>query len=329
MIGLFAGETYTASNYQRQFPGMFSRNFFSSILALLLAGLGVGCSSDQTPEEPAGEVTTIPAEVPASPDRSSSGAVTVGNLLIEISGSGVVIIASGVSQEAILYKLAERAGFELVTTRDDWEDVSQTIRAVNLHTALVELLKQHPYQIIYEYDHDNQADTLKRVVVGDPLVSREKALTVAAGDCAVTTYIRSDGMLPGAMEESMPEEERAYLNQLLDLSAEVREEAAESIEPTGIALDYLTTIITTDPSPDVRIAAAYTLQGSKDPKALDALIMALQDNHPEVLVEVIDVLAFLENRQAIPYLMPFLDHPDEDVRDSAEYTIEVLHRPMH
>jgi hypothetical protein len=308
------------------------RIFFSSLLALLLSGLGAGCSSGQPPEESAGEVTAMPPEVPASLARftgtaasgSGSGAVTAGDLLVEISGSGVVIIASNVSLEAVLYNLAERADFELVTTMDDWDDVSQTIQAVNLHTALVELLKQHPYQIIYEYDHDNQADSLKRVVVGDPPVSRERALAAAAGDYTVTTDIRSYGMLPGAMEATMPEEERAYLNQLLDPSAEVREEAAEHIKPTGIALDYLTTVITTDPSPDVRIAAAYTLQGSKDPKALDALIMALQDNHPEVLVEVIEVLPSLENRRVVPYLMPFLDHPDEEVRNSAEETINLL-----
>ena len=200
--------------------------------------------------------------------------------------------------------------------------MSQTIRAVNLHTALVELLKQHPYQIIYEYDTDRQADTLARVVVGD--LSAGQEWVQPAPETGTTPDIPDYGMLQSATEASLTAEDREYLAQLMDPSPEVRAEAAESIEPTGIALDHLASIVTSDPSPAVRIAAAETLEDSKDPRALEALIMALQDEHPEVLVEVIDALVYMENRQAIPYLQPFLEHPNEGVRDAAENSIDKL-----
>jgi HEAT repeat protein len=83
-------------------------------------------------------------------------------------------------------------------------------------------------------------------------------------------------------------------------------------------------MVTTDPSPEVRMAAALTLGDSDDPKALDALVMALQDEDPRVLEEVIDALAYTGNRSTIPYLQPFLNHPDEDVRDAAESAIDDL-----
>jgi HEAT repeat protein len=158
------------------------------------------------------------------------------------------------------------------------------------------------------------------VVVGDPLAGQDG--TQPAADTATTADTRGTGMLPGATEASLSAEDQDYLTQLMDPSPEVRADAAESIEPVGIALDYLATIVTSDPSAEVRIAAAETLEDSKDPRALEALILALQDEHPEVLAVVIEALEYMENRLAVPYLQPFLEHPDEDVRDAAEYALD-------
>ena len=129
---------------------------------------------------------------------------------------------------------------------------------------------------------------------------------------------------PTGTEEPLSEENQAYLNLLLDPSPEVRVEAAEDIEPVGIALDYLGEVVKSDPSPDVRIAATYTLQESKDPRAYNALVRALQDRDPRVLEEVIDALWYIDNSNAIPYLQPFLDHENEDIRSAAQGAIDDL-----
>ena len=305
--------------------------------ALLFACLGTGCDSAQPPSGPRGDVTAPeqapvreagggPAAEPAGHGEAGTGesALTVppaGELYIDISDTGVVILAGNVSQQVIISELATRAGFELVTADVAWEDVSLAFQAVDLHTALVELLKAHPYQIIYEYDHDFQNDALKRVVVGTPVSAAEG---VAMAPRTPATVAAASYQAPTGSEEPLSEQNQAYLNLLLDPSPEVREDAAEDIEPVGIALDYLAEVVARDPSPDVRIAAAYTLQQSKDPRAFDALVRALQDNDPRVVEEVIDALWYVDNSNAVPYLQPMLNHPNSDVRSAAESAISDL-----
>ena len=130
------------------------------------------------------------------------------------------------------------------------------------------------------------------------------------------------GAQHGYVAEPLSEEDQVLLKQLSDPSPEVREEAAEDILATGVALDALATLITTDPSPDVRIAATYSLKESDDPGAGDVLIMGLDDKDPEVLEEVIDGLWLLGDKRALPHLRRMLGHPNEDVRDAAEYALE-------
>ena len=167
--------------------------------------------------------------------------------------------------------------------------------------------------------------------------SSDQAPSPGAGDAAnVTTtppaQITSDpapALAPsevaaqhGYVAEPLSEEDLVLLKQLSDPSAEVREEAAEDIQATGIALDALATLITTDPSPDVRVAATYSLKESEDPGAVDVLILGLDDEDPEVLDEVIDGLWLIGDPRALPHLQRMLDHPNEDVRDSAEYALD-------
>jgi len=303
---------------------MLFRISILALVALLLAGCESGKHNNPAPAEtetaPA-RAATAPADTvpPSTAVRSSAGgnALPDGGLDIGISAAGVTIRANQVSQQTILYRLATQAGFDIAETDVPWQDVTLDIETDDLHTALVELLKQYPYQIIYEYDTDRQADTLKRVVVGEP----QPTPATDAATNAIDYYI-----MPGVTESALSADEQAYLTQLQDPSPEVRKEAANNIEPAGIALDYLAQVVTSDPSPDVRIAAASTLGDSKEPRAVDALIMALQDENPEVLVAVIDALVDTDNRRVIPYLMPFLDNPDEDVRNSAENTLDQLNQ---
>ena len=72
------------------------------------------------------------------------------------------------------------------------------------------------------------------------------------------------------------------------------------------------------------MAATYSLENSEDPRAVDTLILGLNDSDPAVLVEVIDSLGFHDKRRVVPYLQPLQDHPDEDVRDAVESALESL-----
>ena len=126
----------------------------------------------------------------------------------------------------------------------------------------------------------------------------------------------------GFAAEPLTEEDLVLLKQLSDPSPEVREEAAGEIQATGIALDALAKLITADPSPDVRIAAIDALKESDDPGAVDALILGLNNEEPEVLEAVIDGLWFIGDKRALSHLVPMLDHPNEDIRDTTEYAID-------
>jgi HEAT repeat protein len=156
-----------------------------------------------------------------------------------------------------------------------------------------------------------------------PSQSSGEAADVATAVPAQIPPAAAAAVAPGAdAARNGDKEDQILLKQLSDLSPEVREDAVDDIEASGAALDPLAKIITTDPSSDVRVAAIYSLKESEDPGAVDVLILGLDQEDPEILMEVIDGLWFIGDRRALPHLRRFLDHPNEDVRDSAEYALE-------
>ena len=267
------------------------------------------------------------SDTPAVSGTAAANADTLapGAFDIRLYKDGVTLLANDAPTRDILNSLAILAGFEVLDAGIPMERVTLTIEGGDVHSVLVELLRPNPYQIIYEYDHARGVDTLARVVAGLLTAVVETAPAPPPLPETSSATINLEGTpLPDASQTALSAEDQVYLSLLLDPSPELRADAAESILATGIALDYLTRIITTDPSPEVRMAATYSLENSDDPRAVDTLIMGLNDASPEVLVEVIDSLDFLDDRSAIPYLQPLLDHPNEDVRDAAESAIESL-----
>jgi hypothetical protein len=268
--------------------------------------------------------------MPASPAITGPAATAADTLApgtfdIRLHDGRVTLLANDAPARDILGNLAAMAGFEVLDAGVTLERVTLAIEAGDVHATLVELLKPNLYQIIYEFDSTRGVDALTRVVAGRLPAVTETAPARPPLPGTGSAAINPQGApLPGADQALLSTEDQAYLTLLLDPSPEVRADAAESITATGIALDYLARIITTDPSPEVRMAATYSLENSEDPRAVDTLIMGLNDADPEVLIEVIDSLDFLDDRSAIPYLQPLLDHPDEDVRDAAESAIESL-----
>lgn len=319
----------------------YARTLHGITLATLLALLTGGCdSTDRADAEPPvtdGDMAPPKTAQATAPGGSGHGMATdsmpaaagsktavdahrlpSGSFDIRLNEGRFNILANDAPPRDILSDLAILAGFEIVDAGQPLQQVTLAIEDSDIHAALVVLLKPGPYQIIYEFDKNRSKDTLTRIVIG-----RTTALPKLAQPQSLPPTMEG-APLPGADEASLSMEDQAYLSLLLDPSPGVRADAAESIEATGIALDYLAWIITSDPSPEVRMAATYSLENSDDPRAVDILIMGLGDADPEVLVEVIDSLEFLDNRSTVPYLQPLLDHPDGDVRDAAESAIESL-----
>jgi HEAT repeat protein len=120
-------------------------------------------------------------------------------------------------------------------------------------------------------------------------------------------------------------EERQYedIRNLEDSRAEVRVDAAESIYPDEEGVAALAEIVTDDPDPAVRVAAAETLgQALEDPNALGALLRALRDPDPEVVKTALDGIGFIADHTVIPELEFLKEDPNPEVRDA---TIDAIY----
>ena len=305
-------------------------------LATMLVLFSTGCdTTEHTANKPsttykdAGHVISS-SDRPASPPVTSlattdSNTLTPGTFDIRLNEGKVTLLANNAPVRDILNSLAIMAGFELLDAGTPPEQVTLSIDGRDVHSMLVELLKPGPYRIIYTFDSTHGVDALTQVVTGHPATMASMVPAQSPLPGVDRTGINLQGApLPDASQAELPAEDQAYLSLLLDPSEEVRADAAESISATGIALDYLARILTTDPSPEVRMAATYSLENSEDPRAVDTLILGLNDSDPAVLVEVINSLEFHDKRRVVPYLQPLQDHPDEDVRDAVESALESL-----
>ena len=111
---------------------------------------------------------------------------------------------------------------------------------------------------------------------------------------------------------------------LSDSDPEVRLRSALFVDPAGEGADRLATLLATDEDPRVRAAAASTLEDASGYTAIEALVAALDDPEPEVIVEIIEALSFAGDETLAPRIEPFLESPHEQVREAAAEAIEFL-----
>ena len=105
---------------------------------------------------------------------------------------------------------------------------------------------------------------------------------------------------------------------------EQRVRALLALEPEGEGLDALVRAIESDPDPRVRAAATVGLEEGEDFAALQALVGALDDPEPEVVIEVLDSLEFAGDESLAPKIEPLLAHPDARVRQAAGNAMQML-----
>ena len=99
------------------------------------------------------------------------------------------------------------------------------------------------------------------------------------------------------------------------------------IEAQLEAFDRLIEMLARDPDAGVRAATTASLENSDRIAAVNALIEALNDPSPAVVVEVIDALEFAGDASIVPQLRPLLEHHDPRVRDIAAEAIAFLEDP--
>jgi HEAT repeat protein len=285
------------------------------ILCFTLVSL-IGCDSADAPgQKPAAPAATV-APAAGQPD---SAPLESGQYLVDLGSGAVSIRANQVDELALFEAVAAAAGFTLLTGTIDWKVVSVDIRAESLHAAVVELVKDYPYEIVYAPVEGSAEEVLSEVVIGEPLLTE-------APDSAPAETTDDDLAAIEAIKE-FPEHERqlAYLEALQSPSPKIRAAAAKKVKPVGDGLERMTDMIVNDPSPEVRIATTWSLElsdGAEIPQARDALVQCLADKDLNVVVECIQSLKFLDDPAAIVHLQPLLTHEDADVRTAAFEAIE-------
>ena len=301
---------------------------------LVLASLGVlafaaGCKADRPAQEPA----TASAESAASDAEpvAERALPQPGQSLVWIHRGAVTVLANRAPRLQVLRDLAREGRFELEIGADAQASGAVTLRAeeVSLERALARLLKDVPYTLHYAVDAESEEATLTRLALGETNAKVGLAKTVERREQKSQGPAPKTGREVGSREREREPDTTAYdarqaetLRQLEDRSTEVRVEAAEVVYPDAHGIEALAARLTDDPEPRVRVAAAESLGYSvEDPEALGALLRALHDPEPEVVITALDAIEFVGDHTVILELGFLLGHPDAEVREATAEAI--------
>jgi hypothetical protein len=96
----------------------------------------------------------------------------------------------------------------------------------------------------------------------------------------------------------------------------------ESLDAEGDDLGTLLDVLASDPDPAVRVAAADLLaESNRGEEAIDGLLLALGDPSREVVLQALETLALVGEKEIVPSVEPLLDHSDAEIRKAAEDTL--------
>jgi hypothetical protein len=247
-----------------------------------------------------------------------------GQSRVWIHAGEVTLLANHAPRLRVLRKLAREAGFEVAVGTAGQPTASVTLRAVRvpLERALARLLNGVPYALHYGADAEGEEASLVRVALGEPDTGEEIAERreprpeprPSRDEPAMARLGRANEPAdPARFDERQAE----ALRGLGDRSPEGRIDAVDSIYPDPEGIDALGEVVRNDPEPAVRMAAAESLgYSAEDPEAIGALLLALHDPEPEVVITALDAIEFVGDNTVIPELDFLLDHPDLGVREA-------------
>jgi hypothetical protein len=290
----------------------------------LAAALTSACGGDDAPR--AGEPAARPQQV--APAGAAPGAAPAaqpglrpGQWQLAVANGVVSVDAVEAPRRALLEALAQRAGFTLEAAPGAWPPLSLRIDAQPLEAALPLLVGELEYRAEWA-SAEGGAHRLAKLVVGGP-----RSDGASGGAAALRPGEVSDALqraLRALRDDEAPMSEEEALRRLQDQDPETRVRAVLALEGEGEGLKALIGTIERDPDPRVRAAATVGLEDSEEFAAVQALVGALDDPNPEVVIEVIDSLEFAGDASVVPSLKPLLAHSDARVRKAAADAIRLL-----
>ena len=216
-----------------------------------------------------------------------------------------------------------------------WGTLTTELADVTLRSAVPVLVGDAEYQADWSFDPDTNQHQLLSLTVGtDPMAAPIAADIDSDADtridpqeaAAQAEEIMIVEILPEVLTQrrAMNIEQGELRKRLKDPDPRIRMEAAIEIEPEEEGLTDLVELLLNDPNPGVRAAATVSLENSDQIAGVNALVDALNDPNPMVVVEVIDSLEFACDESCTPQLAPLLGHTDRRVREAAAEAMDYL-----
>jgi hypothetical protein len=269
------------------------------------------------------------APSPAAEPEAAAAPVPRGTPRVGVVEQRVTLVSDGRTRTALLAELADKAGFALeIEEGVDPQPLVLDLRDVEVEQALALLLEGSAYGAFYEFDTYTAGHVLARVSV--------QAGPDLAAVAPRPVRMRRRAPEPGAMpdgEERRPAYRSAaegqpgleeLAEQLDTTDAGIRAQVVSEIDPDGPGIAILAEMLSDDPDPFVRVAAAKQLGDTDTFVATRALLDALADPDPQVVVSALDGLEFAGDESVIPLLEPLLEHRDATVRTAAAEAIDFL-----
>jgi hypothetical protein len=297
-------------------------------LALACAALlAVACSGGEDALAPGAEpappaAAPAPAASEATPGALDAALPAAGEWHLAFANGVVSVDAFDAPRRPLLEALAQRAGFALEAAPGNWPPLTLRLEAQPLEIALPLLVGELEYRA--EWIGGDGAHRLAKLVVGGPrdAAALVDGVALRPGEVSDSLERALKAFADEDASEALSEEDALALMASEDADARLR--AVLALEGEGAGLAALTSAIERDPDPRVRAAATVGLEDSEEVIAIQALLGALDDPHPEVIIEAIDSLEFAADASIVPQLQPLLSHPDPRVRQAAANAIRLL-----
>jgi len=266
--------------------------------------VGIGC-------ERGGEFRSGEPSVPAPAERE---ALAPGEARVAVKGGRVTVVCQAAPRGLVLEKLARQARFEL-SGELDAQPLTLDLESQPLESVIAALLADLPYRAQWRYDATGDRHELTRLEVGE--VPAAPAAASGSADKAKRRELADAlrGQLRELREKSSSEEQKAeiaarreeqvhsqadLLEQLRSSNPDMRIEAVEGLDPEGPALVAVLELLKSDPDPRVREKAAQQGGEADGFVACAALLDALGDPEPAVVLQALGSLEFTCDETVAP-----------------------------
>ena len=297
------------------------------LLGLLSLCLACGDSGGPRPEARIEEPADV--ELSQRPESAAPSLPPAGTASVSVEGGRVTIRSHAAPRLGVLRELAQAVGFSLEVGSLEPREITLVLVEVEPELALARLLEGAAYRLDYTPQPGGR-HLIARLESGlETLPERDEDLTAEETERALQRAPATptapladpwDEEAPRAAEQLLTEDELAGL---VDPSPEARLEVVERIRPTGEGEEELIAILRRDEDASVRAAAAEQLTLAHSEQATRALVDALRDLDPRVVVKAIEGLR-MGDETVIQELQWLRDHPDASVRMAAADAIEFL-----